>query len=101
LAVWLCFGARTAAGKILAIVFPIAAFVALGFEHSIANMYFFPVAMLAAGDPAILAASGVADGAVTLGGFMHNLVPVTLGNIVGGGVLVALTYWVIYLRPIK
>ena len=70
----------------LAIVFRISAFVALGFEHSIANMYLIPVAMLQ-GAPG-----------VTVTGFLANLVPVTLGNIVGGGVFVALAYWLIYLR---
>lgn len=85
LAVWLCFAAHDVASKILAIVFPISAFVALGFEHSVANMYLIPVGWLA-GAP------------VTIGGFLHNLVPVTLGNIVGGGVLVALVYWLIYLN---
>jgi formate transporter len=86
LAVWLCFAAHTVADKVLAIVFPISAFVALGFEHSIANMYLIPVAMLQ-GAPG-----------VTVTGFLVNLVPVTLGNIVGGGVFVALVYWLIYLR---
>ena len=73
-------------GKVLAIIFPISAFVALGFEHSVANMYLIPIAMLAG-----------AEG-VTAVGFLANLVPVTLGNIVGGGVFVALVYWLIYLR---
>jgi formate/nitrite transporter len=86
LAVWLCFAAHDVPGKILAIVFPISAFVALGFEHSVANMYLIPIAMLAG-----------ADG-VTVAGFVTNLVPVTLGNVVGGGVFVALVYWLIYLR---
>ncbi len=86
LAVWLCFAAHSVSSKIIAIIFPISAFVALGFEHSIANMYLIPIAMLSgAGD------IGPAD-------FLANLVPVTLGNIVGGGVLVALVYWLIYLR---
>jgi len=92
MAVWLCFGARDVASKVLAIVFPISAFVAMGFEHSIANMFFLPYAMLLALDPA-LAAKGV-----TIAGLVRNLVPVTLGNIVGGGVFVALSYYVIYLR---
>jgi formate/nitrite transporter len=86
LAIWLCFAAHTVSGKILAIIFPISAFVALGFEHSIANMYFIPLGWL-------LGADGV-----SLGSFLGNLVPVTLGNIVGGSVLVALVYWLIYLR---
>jgi formate transporter len=89
LAIWLAIGARRVTGKILAIVFPIAAFVALGFEHSIANMYFLPLGWL-------LDTPGV-TGAATIA----NLVPVTLGNIVGGSVLVALVYWVCYLRPAK
>ena len=86
LAVWLCFAAHDVSGKVLAIIFPISAFVALGFEHSVANMYLIPIAMLAG-----------AEG-VTAAGFLANLVPVTLGNIVGGGVFVALIYWLIYLR---
>ena len=86
LAVWQSVAARRVAGKILAIVLPIAAFVALGFEHSVANMYLIPMGMLAAGQ-------GIDAGAV-----VTNLVPVTLGNIVGGAVFVALVYWVIYGR---
>lgn len=86
LAVWLTFGARDVAGKILAIPLPISAFVALGFEHSVANMFFIPLALL----------HGAPE--VTLGGLVANLVPVTLGNVVGGGVLVGLAYWLCY-RP--
>ena len=87
LAVWLCFAAHDVAGKVLAIIFPISAFVALGFEHSIANMYLIPIAWLAGAE------------AVTIGSFLANLVPVTLGNIVGGGLFVALVYWLVYLHP--
>jgi formate/nitrite transporter len=86
LAVWLSMAAHSVSGKAVVIVFPIAAFVALGFEHSIANMYFIPVAMMHG-----------AEG-VTLSGLVGNLIPVTLGNIVGGGGFVALVYWVIYGR---
>ena len=86
LAVWMCFAAHTVSGKVLAIVFPITAFVALGLEHSIANMYFIPLAAMLPGTE------------IGFTEFMGNLVPVTLGNIVGGGVLVALVYWLIYLR---
>ena len=111
LAVWLCFAARGVADKILAIVFPITAFVTLGFEHSIANMYFVPMGMLAATDGGATAGlggvvrnwmPGAAVGiALDIAGMIRNLVPVTLGNIVGGGVFVALSYYVIYLRPRK
>ncbi len=101
LAVWLCFAAHDVIGKIFAILFPITAFVALGFEHSIANMFFIPVGMLAAGNDAYLAAAGLPGGVggLTLAGFMGNLVPVTLGNMVGGGLFVAGTYYLVYLRP--
>ena len=85
LAVWLCFAARDVAGKILAIVWPISAFIALGFEHSVANMYLIPIGMLA-------------GAGFDLAGFAHNLLWVTLGNIVGGAGGVALVYWTIYLR---
>ncbi len=101
LAIWLCFAARSVAGKIMAIIFPITAFVALGFEHSIANMYFIPVGILAASDAGYVAAAGLSQDAMSNlgpGGFMANLVPVTLGNIVGGGVFVALSYYCVYLR---
>jgi formate transporter len=84
LAVWLSFAARDVAGKILAITFPISAFVALGFEHSIANMYLIAVALL-----------NGAEG-VTMGGLVRNLLPVTAGNIVGGGLFVAGVYWLCY-----
>ena len=89
LAVWLCMGARSVTDKILAIVFPISAFVACGFEHSVANMYFLPIGWaLAAGTSAPLS---VADA-------VSNLALVTLGNVLGGTVLVALVYWSVYLR---
>lgn len=89
LAVWLCMGARTVADKILAILFPISAFVACGFEHSVANMFFLPLGLaLAAGGPASFS---IVDA-------LSNLALVTLGNIIGGTVLVALVYWFIYLR---
>jgi formate/nitrite transporter len=89
LAVWLCMGARSVTDKILAIVFPITAFVACGFEHSVANMYFLPIGVaLAAGTSAPLS---VADA-------VSNLALVTLGNVLGGTVLVALVYWSVYLR---
>ena len=89
LAVWLCMGARSVADKILAILFPITAFVACGFEHSVANMYFLPIGIaLAAGSSA----------PISLSGAIGNLALVTIGNIFGGTVLVALVYWFVYLR---
>jgi formate transporter len=101
LAVWLCFSARSVTDKILAILFPITAFVASGFEHSIANMYFIPMGIALSAQPDVVAAAGLtAADLVRLnwGGFVGNLVPVTIGNIIGGGVMVAFVYWFIYLR---
>jgi formate transporter len=105
LAVWLTFSARTTTDKILAILFPITGFVAAGFEHSVANMYFVPVGLLIKSfAPASFWASigkTAADYAsLTWGNFLlHNLLPVTIGNIIGGAVLVGVVYWFIYLRP--
>jgi formate transporter FocA len=105
LAVWLAFSARTTTDRILAIVPPIAAFVAAGFEHSIANMYFVPVGLLIeSGASAQFWASIGATASdfpeLTWSGFLlRNLIPVTIGNIIGGAVLVGGIYWFIYLRP--
>ncbi|MGE0873193.1 MAG: formate/nitrite transporter family protein [Burkholderiales bacterium] len=95
MAVWMALAGRSVMDKFIAIVFPISAFVAAGFEHSIANMYFFPLAMMLKAGGAALPAG--AD-AVTTGAMFANLAPVIAGNIIGGSVLVALVYWVIYLR---
>ncbi len=94
MAVWMALAGRSVVDKVAAIVFPISAFVAAGFEHNVANMYFIPLAMLLEtfGD----AAPGAH--AVTWLGFLGNLVPVILGNIIGGSVLVGLVYYVIYRR---
>jgi formate transporter len=89
LAVWLCMGARSVTDKILAILFPISAFVACGFEHSVANMYFLPIGIA-------LAAGGLVPLSVL--GALSNLALVTIGNILGGTILVALVYWSVYLR---
>ncbi len=104
LAVWMTFSARSTVDKILAIIFPITAFVAAGFEHSIANMYFIPYALFIKGfDPAFMQA--VSNNVPHLekltwqAFFLNNLLPVTIGNIIGGAVLVAAVYWVIFLRP--
>jgi len=100
LAVWLCFGARTTIDKIFAIIFPITAFVAAGFEHSIANMYFIPMGIALTGKAEVLNAAGLSATQVAnlnVVGFINNLIPVTLGNIVGG-TLVGGVYWYVYLR---
>jgi formate transporter FocA len=106
LAVWLSIAARSVTDKILAIALPIAAFVAAGFEHSVANMYFIPLAQLILwGAPETFwTATGLAPAdyaTVDFGGLVANLVPVTIGNIIGGGVLVGLVYWFVYLRRRK
>jgi len=103
LAVWLTLSARTTADRVLAIVPPISAFVAAGFEHSVANMYFVPLGLLITRlDPGFAAAAGAPEpplGTLTWGAFLgRNLLPVTIGNIVGGAVLVGLVYWFVYLR---
>lgn len=105
LAVWLSYGARDMTGKILAIFFPIWLFITSGFEHSIANMYYVPAGILAKSNPAWAAASGLsADVLETLtwqNFLLGNLLPVTLGNIVGGAVFVGGAYWFIYLKNKK
>ena len=104
LAVWLCMSARSTTDRVLAIVPPITAFVAAGFEHSIANMYFIPVALFikSGASESFWAAIGktAADFPnLTWGNFfIANLIPVTIGNIIGGAVMVGLVYWSIYLR---
>jgi len=101
LAVWLCQSARSTTDKILAIVWPITGFVALGFEHCIANMYFIPLGILLKRNPDFLATlpqMPAALDALDWNGVMHNLIPVTLGNIVGGTLMVAGVYWFAYLR---
>ncbi len=103
LAVWLTYSARTTLDKILSIIFPITAFVAAGFEHSIANMYFIPYALFVKRfDPEYMAK--VAEKVPNLEAltwkafFINNLIPVTIGNIIGGAVLVAAIYWVVFLH---
>lgn len=98
LTVWLCFSARTTTDKILSILFPITAFVALGFEHSVANMYFIPMGLLLQQVPDVAAAVQLSTDALTALGFLSNLIPVTIGNVIGGSLMVAGIYWWIYLR---
>ena len=97
LAVWLALASREIAGRIFAIFFPIMTFVALGFEHCIANMYFIPMGMLLKGTEAAKA-SGLDLSNLTTGGFIGNLIPVTLGNILGGALFVACVYWYVYVK---
>jgi len=94
MAVWMALAGRSVIDKAVAIVFPISAFVAAGFEHSVANMYIIPLAMLLQ----TFENNGVTANTVTWVGFFSNLVPVILGNIIGGSVLVGLVYHVIYQR---
>jgi formate transporter len=101
----LSYGARSVTDKVIAVVFPITAFVAMGFEHSVANMYFLPMGVLVRDrapaefwDRTGLAPGDFPD--VTWGhALLANLLPVTLGNVIGGSVMVGLVYWAVYLRP--
>ena len=115
MAVWLCYGARSTMDKILAIIFPISMFVAAGFEHNVANMYFIPMGLvikqfapaafwasdaLAKATPTAITIEAFSK--LTWGNFfINNLIPVTLGNIVGGAGMVGLVYWFVYLRGKK
>lgn len=93
IAVWIAMGARSAPGKVIGLFFPIMLFVLLGFEHSVANMYYIPAGLFAAAE------YGIAAPELTWGAFLaRNLLPVTLGNLVGGSGLVGCTFWFCYLR---
>jgi len=100
---WMTLSARTAAGKMMACILPVAAFVAAGFEHSVANMYLLPVAYMikSVAGPEFWQAIGytAADfDKINLSYILMNLVPVTIGNIIGGGVMVGLSNWFVHLR---
>lgn len=103
LAVWMSFGARSTTGKVMVIIPPIAAFVAAGFEHSIANLYLLPygLAIKAWSGPEFWAAIGQSAAdypELTAGGALHNIVIATVGNLIGGSLLVGAVYWFVYLR---
>jgi formate transporter len=104
LAVWMSYSGRTVADKVLVIVPSVAAFVAAGFEHSVANMYFIPVGLLIKGGAPDSFWSSIGRTATDYPDltwssfFLHNLLPVTAGNILGGTVLVGVLYWFVYLR---
>lgn len=96
IAVWISFAAKDVAGKFWGLFMPIMLFVLCGYEHSIANMYYIPAGIFAAAE------YGIDPGTLNWGSFfVKNLLPVTLGNIVGGSVLVGLPYWFVYLRQSK
>jgi formate/nitrite transporter len=101
LAIWFSIAAEDTIGKIFGIFFPVMAFFALGFEHSVANMYFIPIGILLKEKSAIVTAAGSPDlGNLTWEHFIvDNLIPVTLGNIVGGAIFVGFLYWFVYRRP--
>jgi len=93
-AVWISFAAKELAGKILGLMLPVAAFVLCGFEHSVANMYFISSGIMTSSVYGI-EAEGLTWGSM----FVNNLIPVTLGNIIGGSLIVGLGYWFCYIRP--
>ena len=108
LAVWMSFGAKDGISKAVCIFFPIWVFVASGFEHSIANMYYIPAGILAKFNPSYVskalglgASQAGIDSLNLLRMFTRNLIPVTIGNIIGGCMFVGLAYWFVYLRGKK
>ncbi len=104
LAVWMSMAANDIVGKIFAIFFPITAFVASGFEHNVANMYFMALGIFVKGNAAVVTAAELAPdrlAAVTWGGYWHNLIPVTLGNMVGGILFVAVFYYLVFMQNLE
>lgn len=102
LAVWMALSARQTVGKIFAIFFPIMGFVAIGFEHSVANMYFIPMGLFLKDFAGVATPSGFNPELLNWGSFaVRNLIPVTIGNIIGGVVFVGMSYWSAFLKPKK
>jgi formate/nitrite transporter len=102
LAVWMALASRQIIGKIFAIFFPIMGFVALSFEHSVANMYYVPTALFLKNLIGVAVPAGVDASLLNWGAFfLRNLLPVTIGNIIGGAVFVGMSYWSAYLRPVE
>jgi len=95
LAVWMCYGAKDIAGKVMAIVFPITIFIASGYEHCVANMFYIPKAMMLSAE----LNGGISE--ITMNGLFNNLIPVTLGNIIGAVLFLSIAYKVAYLREDK
>jgi formate transporter len=104
LGVWMCYGARTSVDRILTIIPPVAAFVAAGFEHSIANIYFISIGLfIKSGAPntfwTTIGKTAADFPNLNWSNFLiGNLLPVTIGNIIGGSIMVAAVYWFVYLR---
>jgi len=104
LAVWLCYSARSTTDKILSVILPISAFVAAGFEHCVANMYFIPIGLFVKGMAPeafwdMIGRTAPDYASLTWSNFLFaNLLPVTIGNIIGGSVMVGMVYWFIYIR---
>jgi len=107
LAIWMAFGARTITDKMFAVLLPVAMFVSSGFEHSIANMFMVPTGIMIQHFAPLefwqaIGRSPADFADLTIASFVtDNLIPVTIGNIIGGGVIVGLMHWMIYLRPSK
>src|SRR3972149_607299 len=106
LAVWLCFSARNVTDKIISLVFPVGGFIASGFEHCVANMYFIPMGVVLKKNPEVVAAAEkMAGKTINLsqltwkGVVINHQIPVILGNVVGGVILGGIMFWFIYLRP--
>jgi formate transporter len=104
--VWLCYSSRSVADKVLSTMFAIGGFVASGFEHCVANMYFIPMGIILRKHPDVIAAAERTVGKsldlsrlTWKGFFVNNLLPVTLGNLIGGVILIGAVFWFIYLRP--
>ncbi len=99
LAVWMAFGALDMTGKYIVCALPVTAFVAMGFEHSVANMYFIALGLFLKGDSAVLSRCSIPPEAIeklTLSGYFGNLIPVTAGNIIGAAVLVGILYFIVF-----
>ena len=108
MAIWMAFSTKDIAGKLLSIFFPIWLFITSGFEHSIANMYYIPAGIIAKFNPlwanaaVTLGVSSAKQDTLTWGSFItNNLIPVTLGNIIGGCVFVGMIYWLSFLYKPK
>jgi formate/nitrite transporter len=104
LAIWMSAASRNVIGKIFGIFFPIMAFIALGYEHCVANMFYIVKSMMLATRPELIAAANIDPEKLShlnALGFVHNLVPATLGNIVGGAIFLATFYWAAFVKKMK